>query len=58
MLSICISFGVCRGALKADFHNNTREDGELIVLQSLEQRFAPNVERGWACEREQPFVCK
>jgi len=36
----------------------TREDGELIVSQSLEERFAPNVERGWACEREQPFVCK
>ncbi|KYN35980.1 hypothetical protein ALC56_09771, partial [Trachymyrmex septentrionalis] len=50
ILSICISFGVCRGALKADFHNNkgirrklkTREDGELIVSQSFEQRFAPN----------------
>ncbi|KYQ52353.1 hypothetical protein ALC60_08516 [Trachymyrmex zeteki] len=31
---------------------------ELIVSQSLEQRFAPNVERGWAYEREEPFVCK
>ncbi|KYM77253.1 hypothetical protein ALC53_12234 [Atta colombica] len=118
MLSICILSGVCRGALKADFHNKVcqklriiaflplpkgksevgnevacqegsaekleeltvresaqgdeinlikvkvralatiREDGELIVSQSLEERFAPNVERGWACEREQPFVCK
>lgn len=34
-----------------------REDRELIVLQLLEQRLAPNIERGWACEKE-PFVCK